>query len=301
MPGGRDQREPMERLVRLATALHHAGRVGVPTRTLLEVAGFDGADPVTQLDRDFKHLRALGWAIDNLGATGESGRYRMVSVDNRLRVSLTPAQQSALRRAVLVADRAELVERLGLAPADTPDDVPTTLAHQLSVPALSSVVDAVRRGRLLRFDYKGKPRVLHPQSLRVQNTTWYLRGREQGGETVKAFVVSRMQHVSADAPGTAHPPVATPHASIHPMSWKVDPPVEVTLRTPDDHASDVRRWLGKPDRERSDGGTTELVYTVTNRSALRSRLYLLGTRVTVVGPAAVRSELLDELSLLAGE
>ena len=179
--------------------------------------------------------------------------------------------------------------------------MPTVLGAPVAAEGLSTVVDAVRRARLLRFDYKGKARVVHPQSLRVQSTTWYLRGCEDGDDTIKAFVVSRMQHVTADAPDTATRPPVAPHQSIHPMSWEVDPPVEVTLRAPDEHVADVRRWLGVPQEERPGDGTTELVYRVTNRSALRSRIYLLGRRVSVVGPDEVRAELIAELAQMAGE
>ena len=179
--------------------------------------------------------------------------------------------------------------------------MPTVLGAAVAAEGLSTAVDAVRRARLLRFDYKGKARVVHPQSLRVQNTTWYLRGCEEGDDIVKAFVVSRMQHVTADAPDTATRPPVAPHQSIHPMSWEIDPPVEVTLRAPDEHVADVRRWLGEPQEERPGDGTTELVYRVTNRSALRSRIYLLGRRVSVVGPDDVRDEMLAELAQMAGE
>jgi hypothetical protein len=48
-------------------------------------------------------------------------------------------------------------------------------------------------------------------------------------------------------------------------------------------------------------GTVELRYLVTNREALRSRLYELGTRVRLVGPEDVRAELLAELAEMAGE
>jgi len=74
MPGGRKQRGPMERLVRLATALHHAGRVGVPATKLCEIAEFTGEDNVTQLGHEFRQLRAMGWEITNIGDAGESGR-----------------------------------------------------------------------------------------------------------------------------------------------------------------------------------------------------------------------------------
>ena len=141
---------------------------------------------------------------------------------------------------------------------------------------------------------------MHPQSLRVQQTVWYFRGREEGDETVKTFVVSRMRNVAADAYDTATRPPVAPHQSIHPMSWAVDPPVEVTLRAPNEHVADVRRWLGVPQETRPGNTTTELIYRVTNRAALRSRIYLLGRRVSVVGPEDVRAELIAELAQMAG-
>jgi predicted DNA-binding transcriptional regulator YafY len=292
----------MERLVRLATVLHHAGPAGVSATRLVTVAGFEGGkDPVSQLSREFRHLRELGWQIDNVGGVGEDGVYRMTSVDNRLRVRLTPAQQTALRRAVLAANRDDLVDRLGLPEvADVPEvAVPATGTP----PALDLVARAVRRGCLLRFRYRGSDRVVHPESARAQNGTWYLRGREDGSSVVKSFVVSRMAEVEADAAGTAVRTEATARTGLHPMTWELDPPVEVVLRAPAEYAADVRRWLLAPLSQSEPGadGQVDLVYRVTNRAALRSRLYELGPRVHLVGPEDVRAELLAELAEMAGE
>lgn len=297
---GGKQRIPMERLVRLVSSLQRAGKRGVPANNLLEIAGFEGEDPISQLGREFRHLRALGWQIDNIGAEGEAGIYRMTSVDNRLRLKLTPEQQAALLRAVLLANRDDLVERLGLATADHPPEVVASVAAG-GDEALAAVTQAVRLGCLLRFRYAGSPRVVHPDSVRTQNGTWYLRGHEDGADLVKTFVVSRMSEVTADAPGTAVRADAARHAGLHPMSWEVDPPVEVTLRAPTEYAADVRRWLGSPDSETEADGSTELVYVVTHRAALRSRIYELGPRVQVVGPESVRDEIIAELAYMAGE
>ena len=84
------------------------------------------------------------------------------------------------------------------------------------------------------------------------------------------------------------------------MSWEIDPPVEVTLRTSTDHQPDVRRWLGEPAAEEVDGGDVTMRYVVTNRAALRQRLYELGRRVVLVGPEEIRRELVDELLELKG-
>lgn len=287
--------------MRLASVLSHAGAAGVPGATLVEVAGFTGeGDPITQLNKDLNHLRAQGWVIDNVAGVGEPAHFRMTSVDNRLRVQLSPAQQAALRRAVLVADRADLADRLGLASGDRPADVPTTLGEQARPQWLSQVTDSVRRSRLLHFHYRGKHRTVHPQSLQVRGTTWYLSGCEDGDDVLKAFVVSRMEGVHVDPPGSATRPTAAPRNSIHPMTWEIDPPVDVTLRARDEHVADVERWLGRPASRTSHAGETDLVYRVTHRAALRSRVYLLGTRVEVVGPTEVREEILADLSRMAG-
>lgn len=290
----------MERLVRLAAVLHRAGTRGVPATNLAAIAGFDGADPVSQLGREFRHLRALGWQIDSIGGEGEAGIYRMVTVDNRLRVKLTPGQQTALLRAVLLANRADLVERLGLPDAAVPPDVVTAVPVG-GDEALSVVTEALRRSCLLRFRYHGSDRVVHPQSVRTQHGKWYLRGNEDGEELVKAFVVSRMSHVTADEPGTAERLEPSRHTGLHPMTWEIDPPVEVTLRAEADFVPDVRRWLGDPQAVTETDGTVELVYVVTNRAALRARIYELGPRVDVLGPDDVRDEIIAELALMAGE
>lgn len=302
--GGRDQRAPMERIIGFMALLHDArrrGAPGVPAADLLRSAGWeDAGDGITALNRDLKALRALGWRIDNIAPKGLPAVFRMTSVDNRLKLALTPAQQAALRRAVLLADRADLADRLDL-PADaapTPTGAAVALAGS---PELTAVTAAVRSQARLRFRYNGSDRLVHPVSLRTQQGTWYLRGNEEGSDVVKRFVVSRMSDVAPDAPGTASPADDAAPESLHPLAWAIDAPVEVTLRSPRAYAADVRRWLGSPLSSQEEGDETVLVYRVTHRAAMRSRIHQLGTRVRVDGPEEFRAELLAELASMAGE
>lgn len=300
----------MERLVRIAAVLSAHGDAGVPGEGLADVAGFEGEARMDQLKRELRHLADQGWLIDNIAGPGESARYRMRAVDNRLRVRLTPAQQRALWRAVLLADRDDLVAKLGLPEDQRPVDVTAQLPVAGHDHDLSTVVRAVRLGSVLRFGYKGAPRVVHPESLRTHNGTWYLRGLEDGDVRagrdgpVKLFVVARMTDLAADAPGTSRAPRPVRPAGLHPISWEVDPPVEVTLRTPEHYRADVLSWLGEPETEsagESAGGpVVTLTYRVTHRAALRARLFELGERVRVVGPDDVRAELIEELEAMAG-
>ncbi|WP_322938085.1 helix-turn-helix transcriptional regulator [Nocardioides bizhenqiangii] len=310
----------MERLVRIAATLRERGTVGETGERLAEIAGFEGERPMDQLKRDIRSLTDQGWQIDNIAGPGEPARYRMRTVDNRLRVRLTPPQQRALQRAVLLADRNDLIDRLGLGDSVDPGGSPHEAGVVAGVPTtghdalLATVLQAVRMGSLLRFTYKGTPRVVHPESVRSQNGTWYLRGQEEGSDgpsgddaPVKAFVVARMSDVAADPPRSARPVRAARHRGLHPMSWEIDPPVEVTLQTTTEHQPDVRRWLGDPAAEETDPSTgsgtpgqVTMRYVVTHRAALRARLYELGRRVVLVGPEDVRSELLAELYELKG-
>lgn len=305
---GRDQREPMERLVRIAAVLHAHPKQGVPSETLTKVAGFTGEDRADQLAREIRHLNRQGWQIENIAEPGAGAVWRMTSVDNRLRVRLTPAQQTALRRAVLLADRDDLVDRLGLPSSARPSTVGAAMAADAAEgeasAALSAALGAVRSRRLLRFSYKGTPRVVHPESVRSENGRWYLLGVEDADldtGPVKRFVVGRMHDVVADAPGSARPVPAARHLGLHPMTWEIDEPVDVILRTTPEHEPDVRRSLGDPVATVDEpDGEVAMTYRVTNRAALRARLYDLGRRVRLVGPADVRAELLEELAGAAG-
>lgn len=297
---GRDQRAPMERLVRIAAVLHAHGRAGVSGADLADVAEFTGEERMDQLARELRHLRSQGWSIVNVAEPGEGAHYVMETVDNRLTVRLTPGQQRALQQAVLVADRTDLVRRLGLPesarPAEVaPPSMPLTTPEELSV-----LLRATSQRALLRFTYKGTRRSVHPESVRSQNGTWYLRGREDGTGLTKTFVVSRMSEVTADAPGTAEPPEPLHHPGLHPMTWEIDPPVDVELRTTPDYEPDVRRWLDEPADVREDGDHVVLSYRVTHRAAFRTRLYELGRRVELLGPEEVRREVVAELRRMAG-
>jgi predicted DNA-binding transcriptional regulator YafY len=291
----------MERLVRIAAVLKVSGEQGVSADKLVKVAEFEGEDALDQLSRDLRLLRKQGWQIDRITPEGVPAVYRMVTVDNRFRVKLSPAQQRALQRAALVADRADLVKRLGLPEGERPQEVPALLPLSGHDERLSAAVKAVQSRCVMRFRYNGKDRVVHPESVRSQNERWYLRACEEGGDILKLFVITHMGDVHVDAPGTAARVSAEPRLELHPMRWKLDPPVVVTLRTTKDHVDDVERWLGAPRSVTATPDSVDLEYSVTNRSGLRVRLYELGQRVQIVGPDDVRQELLDELAAAAGE
>ncbi len=290
----------MERLARIIAVLDAAGVVGATAERLIAVADYGEAAPQDQLSLDLRNLRKQGWQIDNVAGPGEPARYRMVSGDNRLRVRLTPAQLAALQRAVLLSQRSDLAQRLGVEPGSVPEGVGSEVLPQRESEELSLVFRAVQLGGRIRFTYKGTPRVVHPGTVRFQNYQWYFSGVEDGSDLVKHFIVGDMSAVFLDKPGTAREVSVDRRIPLHPLRWEVDEPTAVTVRTTPEYVPDVVRWLMEPDSQTETDGVVDMRYTVTHRQAFRARVYVLGSRVTIPDGGVVLEGLLDELRAMVG-
>ena len=297
---GRDQRAPMERLVRLIGALN-GRRDRTPLADLLTaVAPGVPHDDATRkmLQRDLDHLNALGYDIRNVAEPGHDGVFVMRARDNRLQVHLTAEQRGELLRAALAAGLDGMSRHLS--GDDTSEDAASTTSASAD---LDLVQRAATRSCLVHFTYKGERRRVHPARLHSGPSGWYLTGREDGpGGIVKEFVVSRMSEITLDPPGTAEPVSDPVRRSLDPLTWEVDPPTDVVIALPAEHRVLAENLLGTPAAvevvEADDA--VRLTYRVTHRQIFRFRIYELGTRVQVVSPDDVRAELLAELRALAG-
>lgn len=280
MAGGRSQVEPMERLVLILATLTHSGAHGVPVERLLDASGFPDDDSGRdQLRRELRHLAQQGYEVTNTGDEGTGGRYVLQAHDNRMHTLLTVGERAALENAL--AQAADVV-------ADTP-------AH------LDRLMRAVDKRCLVRFTYKSKPRVVHPYLVQSSPSGWALRGRAEGDEITKSFIVGRMSEVAIDEPGTAEAAPSDAHKSFDPLTWQEEAPVEVELETTPEHAAEVTRVMsGLPvDVGRSDS-VVRLRMVVTNRNAFLGRLFDLGSRAHLASPPQLRTALLEQLRARAG-
>ena len=289
---GRDQTGPMERLVRLIGALTQHPK-GAPLSVMLTALGSPEHNAEARrrmLSRDIDQLNKLGYDVRNIADVGADGVYVMRARDNRLQVLLTPQQRGELLRAAIAAGLDDLGGHLS--------DEATAPAADSSSPSPPSL-DLVQRGTTrhcrVRFTYKGEPRVVHPGQVHSGPSGWYLRGREDGSDLVKEFVVSRMSEVSLDEPGSAEVLDEVVRPAMDPLSWREDPPTDVVLSVPAEHRVLVENLLGAPTTVREDADGLVMTYVVTNRAVFRWRVYELGTRVRVVSPDDVRAEMLAEL------
>jgi predicted DNA-binding transcriptional regulator YafY len=294
----------MERLTQILSMLSGAERNTLSADELLEVVPYGGRtvdNRRDQLRRDLGHLETLGWQIANVAPEGETARYRLTAVDNRLRVEFTPAQRAELLRAASAASLAELFDDLG---DDDGAEVPALVVQAERESAdLGRVQSALSGHCRLRFVYRDVRRVVHPHALHVKPGGWYLTANEEGSDTAKTFVVSRMSEVSVDAPGTATVPEEPARPQLDPITWLIDDVTEATVSTTAEHQEQVETMLGRPRTvDERDGGTVVLTIPVTHRAAFRRRVYELGTRVRVLGPADLREQMRRELeAVVRGE
>jgi predicted DNA-binding transcriptional regulator YafY len=292
---GRDQTAPMERLVRVIGVLNQHPD-GAPTALLLQAVAPDTGDDDARrkmLSRDLDGLNALGYDIRNVADPGAEGVYVMRAHDNRLQVHLSPEQRGELLRAAILAGLEGMETHLGSAS--------TTGTAAPPAPAdLDLVQRATARRCLVRFGYKGEPRLVHPARVHSGPSGWYLSGREDGGDVVKEFVVSRMSDVTLEGPGTAETVDEPARPALDPLRWEVDPPTDVVLELPAEHRVLVENLLGTPVAAEPVDAALRLRYVVTNRAVFRTRIYELGTRVHIVSPDEVRAELVAELESFVG-
>lgn len=296
---GRDQRAPMERLTQILSLLSSAEHQTLSADRILDVVAYGAGtveDRRDQLRRDIRHLETLGWEITNVADEGETARYRLVAVDNRLRVEFSPQQRAQLVRAAHAAGLAAVVDDLGPGTGlpRPPGDAEVSAQHEPA--ALALVQRAVASHCRLMFRYRDRPRTAHPQGLHVRPGGWYLTAVEEGDSLVKTYAVARMSDVHIDAPGTATVVEVAPRPRLDPISWQVDPETDVVVETTDEHRPHVESMLGASSAvAHSDDAAVRLTIPVTHRAAFRRRLYELGSRVRLIGPQEVMDEVRAEL------
>jgi predicted DNA-binding transcriptional regulator YafY len=266
----------MERMLRILLALADKEVRGLSARRLGAIAGYavDTDSGLSALRRDLRQLRDRGWDIESRGGEGAEGHYVLHARDNRMALLLTPGEQAALQSALLGAE------------------------HDVPVPSgpLAELERAVEQRCLTRFTYRHKRRTVHPHTLHNGPSGWMLRGREVESGLVKEFVVRRMSGpVAIGRPRSAAVPEPVPKHSFDPMTWQVDPPLEVTLATTPDFEYEVCQAMTGSRVIARNGDEVLVSVLVTHRAAFRSRLLELGLRVQIVGPPEARKAVLARL------
>lgn len=156
----------------------------------------------------------------------------------------------------------------------------------------------------LRFRYNEEERLVDPYHLAYRQGRWYLSGYDHVRCAERLFRADRAQPPVelASGPGAFEAPAATSGASP-PPPWRLgdEPEIEVELRVDNSHALFARQALGAGAVCAEDGSSTYFRFRVTNREAMRSFVLGFLEHAEVVGPPAVRDEVIGWLSALSGE
>ena len=295
----------MQRIMTVLQVLADRPVTGIDVSDLLAAVGLYGGEPDSQKDslsRDLRHLRKVGFVIDNTAGEGEDARYMLQPGDDRVRVAFTKEQLFQLQRAAVLVG----VDRLAGIATSPPGGFPEApLIDDVRVPSvLGDVQRAVASRALVKFDYSGQPRTVHPYGLRMARRGWVLEGWEQESGRAKVFNLQRVGSVRIGVPGTASPPERSARPTLDPLRFEIDEPAQALVRVSTRFRQQVEAVLHLPLRVEpgpaADGEPTEdLHYRVTNHTNFLARVIRLDERVLLVGDAALREGLRQMLTHLA--
>ena len=299
----------LERLTDLVLVLLRDERPRPLREIAEEVPGYppEGEARRQAFERDKRTLREGGIVVTTVPIEGpEQVGYVIRPEDFYLPdLHLHAEEQAALNLAVAgvhLGDPSgrDALWRLGL-PAPTGA---RSLADLPQLPALPVLWDALRARAAVRFSYRGDARRVAPAQLRFIGGWWYLAGVDLDKDAPRTFRVDRMDGLpTLEDPGTAVLPAGFEPA-LAPLAepWRIGEGEAVTVEilAGREVAALVEQQLHQAEVvERRADGSAVLHLEVTNIAALRSWLLELGPHVLVLGPAAVRDDMVAWLEATA--
>ena len=165
---------------------------------------------------------------------------------------------------------------------------------------LASIFSAIGERRRVSFTYRGQPRQVDPHRLSFRNGHWYLYGFEHAAAADRAFRLDRMESGVETGP-EANAFERRTGAAAPPPPWEMgtDEAVTALLLVDGDQAGWATGHLGAGAvEERRPDGSVVLAVRVTNRDAFRSFVLGFLDHAEVLGPPALRAEIVEWLEAL---
>jgi predicted DNA-binding transcriptional regulator YafY len=291
--------------------------------SLVEIAGeLEGQYPDTDqarraaFERDKAALREIGVPIETEVVAGGpySGqtRYRIHRRAYELAdLDLAEDEMRALQVAVAAVRTGtglgqEAIWKLGGALGEERPSVSAVVPDRPELPIIRT---AVATRATIDFSYRGQPRVVDPWGLLLRGGFWYVIGYDHDRLAQRTFRVDRFDG-GASAIATRSPGSFERPASFDPRTaFPADPKeighdtfdgVEAEVHIDALRAAAVERELGS-DRvlDRSTGGIVVRV-PASNLPAFRSWVLGLLDHAVVLGPPAVRADIVSWLRVVAG-
>lgn len=162
-----------------------------------------------------------------------------------------------------------------------------------SADSLALVFQAVTERQVLKFEYRGRVRRVHPYGLLHQRGHWYLVGTE--GAEVRAFRMDRGSGFSAEGSAGAfeRPAGFRLREAVPALPWQAgEEDLEAVVRFDPEVAWWARRQLADPALEQADGGLEAKIH-VANPAAFVGWMLAFEDHAEIISPEVLRSQLLD--------
>ena len=257
-------------------------------------------------ERDKRLLREQGVLVSVEPVPGSDVLgYRVRPEDYYLPdLDLTPEEQEALNLALAGVAMDEAVGqgaawKLGVAESlRSVQSVP--LATLPSTPALPVLHEALRARQAVTFLHRGLTRTVDPYGLLFRRGFWYVAGRDHDREAIRSFRVDRIEGLPrlVDGPSFDRPEGFDPSTALPEDAWRLGEGDSVTARVHVDalHAGMVEAELGSGAVVARPGdGSIEVELGVVNATAFRSWVLGLLDHAVVLGPEALRTDLVTWL------
>jgi len=259
-------------------------------------------------ERDKALLREIGVPLESevLGGN-DAGRtaYRIDRDRYELAdLQLAPDEQAALQLAVAAARLADAQFGLLKLGGDR-SSAPVVVANIPELPALPALREASAARAEVSFGYHGSPRRLHPYALLLRERFWYVIGHDVDRGEVRTYRVDRMEgELAVGEAGAFERPADFDPRATFPTDPKLlgdEPAARAEVLVDEPRAAAIERELGAAAvvRRLPDGAVVVEV-PCTNLDAFRSWLFGLGEYAEVLGPAGVRSAVVEWLQAMAG-
>ncbi len=151
------------------------------------------------------------------------------------------------------------------------------------------------------FSYNGSERAIEPHRLDYQRGRWYLSGHDRQRNEGRSFRVERIEGEVAVVVGQSFVAPSQPHPGVALRSWQLGSaePIWAEVAVDADQAMSARRHLGEESVRGTDAaGRTLFVVEVRNVEAFRGLVLTFLDHAEVIGPPALRQEIIRWLEAL---
>lgn len=259
-------------------------------------------------ERDKALLREIGVPLESEVLGGNDAGRTAYRIDrDRYELAdlhLAPDEQAALQLAVAAARLADAQFGLLKLGGDR-SSAPVVVANIPELPALPALREASAARAAVSFGYHGSPRRLHPYALLLRERFWYVIGHDVDRGEVRTYRVDRMEgELAVGEAGAFERPADFDPRATFPTDPKLlgdEPAARAEVLVDEPRAAAIERELGTAAvvRRLPDGAVVVEV-PCTNLDAFRSWLFGLGEYAEVLGPAGVRSAVVEWLQAMAG-